>query len=106
MAPPPPDTSTTFAAREHARVQGERRAAFQPTVPAADAVGVLDASGAPVAPGRLLWDDVIGPGGDSSRVLPRGATLRLTDLEGDACANLLVYNAAQPLERLNVADTV
>ena len=106
MAPPPPDTSTTFAAREHARAQGERRVAFQPTVPAADAVGVVDASGAPVAPERLLWDDVIGPGGDASRVLPRGAALRLTDLEGDACANLLVYNAAQPLERLNVADTV
>ena len=54
----------------------------------------------------MLWDDVIGPGGDSSRVLPRGAVVRLTDVEGDACANLLVYNAAQPLERLNVADTV
>ena len=39
-------------------------------------------------------------------MLPRGAVVRLTDLEGDACANLLVYNAAQPFERLNVADTV
>lgn len=106
MAPAPPDTSTTLAARDHARAQGERRVAYQPTVPAAAATGVLDASGTPVAQERLLWDDVIGPGGDSSRVLPRGATLRLTDLEGDACANLLAYNAAQPLERLNVADTV
>jgi urea carboxylase-associated protein 2 len=103
---PPPDTSTTLAARDHARAQGARRAAFQPTVPAADAAEVLDAAGVPVAPARMLWDDLIGPGGDSSRVLPRGATLRLTDLDGDACANLLVYNAAQPLERLNVADTV
>ena len=106
MAPPPPDTSTTFAARDHARAQGTRRAAFQPTVPAADAVDVLDARGVPVTPERLLWDDVVGPGGDSSRVLPRGAAIRLTDLDGDACANLLVYNAAQPIERLNVADTV
>ena len=110
MAPPTPSsqlgTSTTFAARDHARAQSARQAAFQPTVPAADAAGVLDGSGAPVAAERMLWDDTIGPGGDSSRVLPRGATLRLTDLEGDACANLLVYNAAQPLERLNVADTV
>ncbi len=106
MAPPPLDTSSTVAARDHARAQGTRRAVFQPTVPAADAIGVVDASGAPVAPERLLWDDVIGPGGDTSRVLPRGAVLRLTDLEGDACAGLLVYNAAQPLERLNVADTV
>jgi urea carboxylase-associated protein 2 len=111
VAPPPTPssqlgTSTTFAARDHARAQGVRRAAFQPTVPAANAAGVVDADGAPVAPERLLWDDLIGPGGDSSRVLPRGATLRLTDVEGDACASLLVFNAAQPLERLNVADTV
>jgi urea carboxylase-associated protein 2 len=106
VAPPPSETSTTFAAREHARAQGERRVAHQPTVPATAAVGVLDADGAPVASGRMLWDDVIGPGGDSSRVLPRGATLRITDLDGDGCANVLVYNAAQPVERLNVADTV
>jgi urea carboxylase-associated protein 2 len=79
---------------------------FQPTVPASDAVGIVDAAGVPVDPAHLLWDDVIGPGGDTSRVLPRGATIRLTDVTGEACANLLVYNAAQPLERLNVADTV
>jgi uncharacterized protein YcgI (DUF1989 family) len=30
----------------------------------------------------------------------------LTDLEGDACAHLLLYNAQQPWERLNVADTI
>ena len=106
MAPPPPDTSNTTAARDHARAQGTRRVAFQPTVPAADASGVLDQRREPVAPDRMLWDDVVGPGGDSSRVLPRGAALRFTDLEGDACANVLVYNAVQPLERLNVADTV
>jgi urea carboxylase-associated protein 2 len=101
-----PDTSTTSAARDHARAQGARRVAHQPTVPAADAVGVVDRSGNIVERERMLWDDVIAPGGESSRVLPRGAVVRLTDLEGDACANLLVYNAAQPLERLNVADTV
>jgi urea carboxylase-associated protein 2 len=106
VVPPPPDTSTTSAARDHARAQGTRHVAFQPTVPAAGATGVVDRAGHPVAPERMLWDDVIGPGGDSSRVLPRGAALRFTDLDGDACANLLVYNAAQPLERLNVADTV
>jgi urea carboxylase-associated protein 2 len=106
VAPPPPDTSTTLAARDHARAQAARRVEYQPTVPPAEAVGIVDRAGVPVAPERMLWDDVIGPGGDSSRVLPRGAALRLTDLDGDACANLLVYNAAQPNERLNVADTV
>ena len=106
MAGTPPDTSSTVAARDHARAQGTRHAVYQPTVPARDAFAVLDDAGEPVAPERLLWDDVIGPGGDTSRVLPRGAVVRLTDLEGDACAGLLAYNAAQPLERLNVADTV
>jgi urea carboxylase-associated protein 2 len=102
----PPDTSTTLAAREHARAQGVRRAEYQPTVPARDAIGVVDRAGEAIAPERMLWDDVVGPGGESSRVLPRGAVVRFTDVDGDACANLLVYNAAQPLERLNVADTV
>ena len=102
----PPETSTPFVARDHARAQGARRVAHQPTVPAADAFDVVDRAGAPIAAERMLWDDVIAPGGDSSRVLPRGAVVRFTDLDGDACANLLLYNAAQPLERLNVADTV
>jgi hypothetical protein len=102
----PADTSSTDAARAHARGQAARRVAFQPTVPAGDAVGVLDGDGNAVERSRIVWDDVIGPGGDSSRVLPRGASLLFTDLEGDACANLVAYNAAHPLERLNVADTV
>ncbi len=101
-----PDTSTTFAARDHARAQAARRVAHQPTVPARDANGVVDRTGADVAADRMLWDDVVPPGGVTSRVLPRGAVVRLTDLDGDACANVLVYNAGQPRERLNVADTV
>jgi urea carboxylase-associated protein 2 len=32
--------------------------------------------------------------------------VRITDLAGDACVQLLVYNAAAPAERLNVIDTV
>ena len=39
-------------------------------------------------------------------MLARGTTLRLRDLDGEACAHLLLYNADQPWERLNVADTV
>jgi urea carboxylase-associated protein 2 len=100
------DTSTTDAARAHARAQAARRAAYQPTVPASGASGVVDRAGQPVAPERMLWDDVVPPGGVTSRVLPRGTAVRLTDLDGDACANVLVYNAAQTAERLNVADTV
>lgn len=101
----PRDTSTALGARAHARAQaatGECRS----TVPAAAAVGVRDADAVPVVADRMLCDDVIGPGGETSRVVPRGSLVRLTDVEGDACANVLVYHAARPTERLNVADTV
>ncbi|WP_367882349.1 urea amidolyase associated protein UAAP1 [Rathayibacter oskolensis] len=45
-------------------------------------------------------------GGYGHRVLARGTHLRLTDVTGDACVSLLLYNALEPHERLNVADTV
>jgi urea carboxylase-associated protein 2 len=32
--------------------------------------------------------------------------VRLEDVTGEACAHVLLYNAAEPWERLNVADTV
>ena len=41
-----------------------------------------------------------------SKVLARGTRLRLRDLDGAACAHLLLYRADAPWERLNVADTV
>jgi urea carboxylase-associated protein 2 len=59
-----------------------------------------------VDPSDLTWAETIAPGGYSTKVLSRGTTLRLTDLDGEACAHLLLYNADQPWERLNVADTV
>jgi urea carboxylase-associated protein 2 len=54
----------------------------------------------------LTWAETVAGGGYSSVYLDRDDTLRLTDLDGDACAHLLVYNAMQPVERLNVADTI
>jgi urea carboxylase-associated protein 2 len=39
-------------------------------------------------------------------VMARGTRIRLTDLDGDACAHLLMHRAEEPHERLNVADTV
>src|SRR5688572_447883 len=41
-----------------------------------------------------------------SRILRRGQTLRLTDLEGGACVAALFYNADDPLERYNMPDTL
>ena len=55
---------------------------------------------------RLVWAETVVGGGYTQKVLARGTTLRLTDLAGDACAHVLLYNADQPFERLNVADTV
>jgi hypothetical protein len=61
---------------------------------------------ADVSKADLLWEETIAAGGYASRKLARGARLRLVDLQGDACASLLLFNADMPTERLNVADTV
>src|SRR3954468_9747109 len=41
-----------------------------------------------------------------SRRLARGQILRLTDTTGRACVSALFYNARDPIERYNVADTL
>src|SRR4051794_13495074 len=108
MGDPPettaPGTGTLTGARDHARSQASRAApdeqvaSARPTVPAATAGDELPAS-ARASGSAVLWAETIGPGGYASRRLPRGAVLRIADLEGDACAQLLVHNAAQPAER-------
>jgi urea carboxylase-associated protein 2 len=95
-------TETTRGAREHARAQSGARAEAMPTVPAS----AWPEPPAGVDPAALTWAETVAGGGYSSKLLARGTTLRLTDLDGDACAHLLLYNADQPWERLNVADTV
>lgn len=108
---PPPGagagTATLAGARDHARSQVRGRpgapSAGGLTVPARAAAADLP-EGAGDA--TLLWAETVGGGGYASRRLPRGAVLRLTDTLGDACVQLLVHNARQPAERLNVADTV
>jgi len=59
-----------------------------------------------VSPDDLLWEESIAAGGYASRTLARGTRLRLIDLKGDACASVLLFNAAMPTERLNIADTL
>ncbi len=95
-------TATTHGARDHARSQAGQRAEFQPTIPAA---GALDRPPG-VAPGDMLWEETVEPGNYAARVLPRGAYLRLTDLAGDTCVQLLLFNANATAERLNLPDTV
>lgn len=92
--------SDPLAAREHARAMAERVADAMPILPPV-ADDVLD-----VAPEDLLWEERIAGGGYASRRLGRGSRTRLIDLDGDACASILLFNAEMPTERLNVADTV
>jgi len=89
------------AARAHARSMGDTVAEAMPILPPR-----ADDLPAGVAPDDLLWEETIAAGGYASRILARGSRLRLIDLAGDACASLLLFNAAMPTERLNIADTV
>ncbi|HMB94925.1 MAG TPA: urea amidolyase associated protein UAAP1 [Tepidisphaeraceae bacterium] len=96
------ETSTPLKAREHARSQAGKVVESMPTIPASAAKDLPPN----VSPQNVLWDETIAGGGYASHILPRGSRLRLTNIKGDACANVLIYNADCPTERLNVADTV
>jgi urea carboxylase-associated protein 1 len=54
----------------------------------------------------VVEDRVIPPGECWARVLTRGQTLRIIDLEGKQAVDFLCYNAANPEERYNAADTM
>lgn len=73
-----------------------------PTVPPADAADLPPG----VAPDDVLFDEVVAPGAATSFVVPRGGHVRFADLDGDACAGVLLHRWYRPAERLNVADTV
>jgi urea carboxylase-associated protein 2 len=55
---------------------------------------------------QTILDEPLRGGQMWSRVLRRGQTLRLTDLEGDAAVAALFYNAEEPSERYNMPDTL
>lgn len=56
-------------------------------------------------PGALLAETLRGGQAWSQR-LSRGQILRIVDVQGGACVSALVYNARDPLERYNMADTL
>src|SRR5437667_5897068 len=58
------------------------------------------------AVGRVVEDRVIPAGEPWARVLTRGQVLRIVDLEGKQAVDFLCYNAADPEERYNAADTM
>ena len=96
------DTANPYAAQAHARAMAGTQVDAMPTVPASAAAEVP----AGVAPSDMVWAETLAPGGYGAKRLDRGARLQLTDLAGDACASMLVFNAERPVERLNVADTL
>jgi hypothetical protein len=96
------DTANTTGAREHARAQAGTVAEAMPTVPASLSSKVPPG----IDPQLMTWAETVAGGGYTSKVLARGTRLRLIDRDGHACSHLLLYNADQPWERLNAADTV
>lgn len=56
--------------------------------------------------GDVLHREQLRGGQMWSRIVRRGQLLRLVDMEGGASVAALVYNAHQPLERYNMADTL
>jgi uncharacterized protein len=90
------NTADPYGAQAHARAMAGTLVEAMPTLPAAAAD----------ADGTVLWEETIAASGYATRRLARGTRLRLVDLYGDACASMLLFNAENPLERLNVADTV
>ena len=97
-----PDTTTPEGARLHARSLAAASVECMPTRPATEYRPV------PVGidPDALVWAERVPGGGYTHQVVAPGTTIRFTDLDGDACAHLLLFRAGEPWERLNVADTV
>ncbi len=94
-------TATTHGAREHARSQAGRSVETMRTVPAGAWPQLPDG----VAAADMLWAETVAGGGYTQLRVARGTAIRLRDIAGAACAHVLLFNAHQPAERLNVADT-
>ena len=65
---------------------------------------VIEKGRAPMEP--ILEERVIPPGEAWARVVTSGQVLRIVDLEGKQAVDFLCYNAANPEERYNAADTM
>jgi urea carboxylase-associated protein 2 len=55
---------------------------------------------------QTILEEPLRGGQTWSRILRRGQTLRLTDVEGDAAVAALFYNAEETSERYNMPDTL
>jgi len=98
-------TGTTAGAREHARAQEADAVGTVATMPTRPARS-FPTPPSEVDPATLVHAEVVAGGGYTHLAVARGTHIRLTDLQGDACAHVLAYRLDRPWERLNVADTV
>jgi urea carboxylase-associated protein 1 len=57
-------------------------------------------------PKQARFDTVLGSGLGFSRVVTRGQTLRIVDLEGNQAVDTLFFSAADPSERYSAVDTI
>ena len=57
-------------------------------------------------PYPVFAEEALPGGGHRSFVLKRGQLLRLTDVEGDANVSLMLFNAHEKTERLNLPDSL
>jgi len=94
-------TDSVLNARADARAQGSQTSEWMPYLPA---------SSSPFCPpgidrATLTWAETVAPGGYTHKILTRGSRIRFDDPTGEACAHMILYNALEPVERLNVADT-
>src|ERR1700749_1995785 len=96
------ETDTVLAARADARARGGRVANAMPYLPASSTPYPPPG----VAPDALTWAETVAGGNYTHKVVACGTRIMLTDVTGEACAHVLLYNALEPWERLNVADTV
>lgn len=95
------ETASPYGAMKHARAMGNRFVEAMPHLPAKNAKNLPKN----ISPEKVIWDETIEAGGYSSHRLKRGAMVELTDIYGDACASILIFNNECNVERLNVADT-
>src|SRR4051794_32871429 len=56
--------------------------------------------------GAVRYEEVVAPGRPWGRVVRRGETLRIVDLEGRQAVDFLCYNAAAPADRYSATNTL
>lgn len=57
-------------------------------------------------PKQASFDTVLGSGLGFSRIIERGQTLRIVDLEGNQAVDTLFFDATDPSERYSAVDTI